>query len=546
MRATTLSGARNGTNTVFVLATAPVTGGLVLVVANGRLLQQVAGTPSGYTFMRAGTTVTVGLAPTAGQALFAYVQTSLTQSYTRTPWTGLAAPTNTVLTIATAPPSGSSLLVLKNGVVLEEVTGAPTAGQYRVSGTSVTLGASLAPTDDVWIYVPAVATALLAATPLVGAQDGLNTQYALPYAAPLNYEPDLLVTLNGLAQSRVLSAPLAGEYTLRDPQTVRLGSAPSGTIALQVLLLGILPRTTNPYAFTCERLGQRIGIWAQRRADTTEIEEAVRHVYDEYMQMYQWTALQIDGVFATEAIARTGSVGVTGGSRIVAGVGTAFRPDDVGKQFRLSSSQAAYTITSVDAVRQVLELNPPYSGQEATIGNTYELFQNVYALGPEVEYIFSMGAQTPLRETSVFVLDRVDAARHATSDSPSAFAYRGRDDQGRLLIEVYPVPSAATVIRYAGIRRDACLDKSQVLRHLDALILNAATAAVFLIIVAKTGAADPWGTLAQQYQAKADRLLERLLDLDFTRSGVAREQGMREDSGFDTGVYLGDRDWWIN
>jgi hypothetical protein len=362
MLRTTLEGVRDGANTVFTLGALPVANGLILVSHVGRLLKQVAGTPVGYEFMVANATITVGVAPVPTQRFFAYVQTSLTQSYVPTAWAGLAAPSNTTLTVATPAPANSNFLLIKNGQVLEEVVGAPDAIRYRVTGTTIELGVPLLTTDVVQIFVPALASAVLSVVPLRGPQDGLNTRYELAYVAPLNYEPDLLVTLDGLTQTRVLSAPGAGQYTMVEPGILRLGSAPNSAVRLQVLLFGLIPLSTNPYAFTCERLAQRIGIWAQRRADTTEIEEAVRHIYDEYMQMYQWTMLQIDEVFATEPVTRAGTVTVAIGSRVVVGTGTAFRATDVGKRFRLYANRASYVISAVDPIRQTLEIQPAYLG----------------------------------------------------------------------------------------------------------------------------------------------------------------------------------------
>jgi hypothetical protein len=362
MRKILISGTRNGANTAFTLEQAPITGGLVLIIHQGLILQRVTGTPTALEYTLTGESLTVGSAPAAGDMFFGYVQVSATQSYLQTAFTGLQIYSNTTFHLATAPPGGSNILLIKNGFVLEEASGTLSATQFAISGTVVTLGVPLLVTDMVKAYIADVASAVLSVVSLTGSRNGLNTRYILGYTAPINYEPDILVVLDGMTQTRVVQNPLMGQFAFVDTKVIRLGSAPNAGVKLQVLLFGITQLSTNPYAFTCERLAQRIGIWVQRRAETVEIEEAVRQIYDEYAQMYQWTFLQIDGMFATEPPKTEGGVVVTLGSRVVQGIGTHFTLTDKGKRFRVSRHNPSYEITNVDVARQQLEIHPPYIG----------------------------------------------------------------------------------------------------------------------------------------------------------------------------------------
>jgi hypothetical protein len=362
MLKTSISGTQNGVNASFTLGQAPIPSGIAMVVHQGKLLKRVTGTPSGLEYVLSGTALTVGTPPASGDMFFAYIQVSATQSYAQTTVTGLQIPSNVVFTIADTPVVGSSVLFIKNGLVLEETSGVLSATQFSITGTTITLGAPLVASDVMQVFTSQIASAVLSVLPFTGALNGLNTRYTLGYAAPLNYEPELLVVLDGMIQARVISNPLTNQYAFVDTKSIRLGTAPNAAAKLQLFLLGVTLLSTNPYSFTCERLAQRIAIWVQRRAETTEIEEAVKQVYDELTQSYQWTFLQIDGMFATEAIKETGTVIATAGSRVITGIGTAFTATDKGKRFRAGDSHASYEIMAVDAVKQTLEIHPPFIG----------------------------------------------------------------------------------------------------------------------------------------------------------------------------------------
>jgi hypothetical protein len=424
---------------------------------------------------------------------------------------GLFNGSNTLFTLPELSVSGGVTLLVHTNLFLHATAGAPGIGEYRLVGNQVTVGLAPNPADVLYAFITTSLATSLMPVVLTGVQNSLNTTFTCPNPPVPN--ANLLVLLAGNVLTEATSVDAVGEFYAT--------ASSVGT----TLTLGLAPSPTD-----------------------------VLMVYTEISTVTPLTQLTFIPVTSTDVLtSATTSIGTTPLLLVLyTGVAlnetlTAPTPNEYLSIPTQAGLQVRFGLPYVDSDRIDLYLLAYAAVSAEASGVTYEIFQNIYALGPEVEYIFSMVSHTPMRETSVFMLDRVDPNRNQTGDHPTAFAYRGRDAQGRLLIEVYPVPSTASLIRYAGIRRDACVDQAHVLRQLDALVLNAATAAVFLMIVAKTGTPEPWQTLAQLYQGKADRLLERLLDLDFTRSGVAQVQGMREDSGFDTGVYLGayDADWWI-
>lgn len=542
MIVTTLSGAKDGVNQTFTLAAAG--NGLVLVMSAGRMLKQASATPGPFEFTLSGLTVVVGTPPLPGGMLFAYIENDTTQSLKEILVFGLQNGANLSFTQSEPVPLGSSLILFKNGSILEPVATLPNTVQYQpTSLTTVSLGLAPLPTDRLRAFIAQPGTSLMYLLVLLGNQDSANTRYSLTYTPVQGSEPTLFITFDGILQARTLIAPAANQYLLVDPRTFVLGFAPAATTALQALLIGTASIALNPHPFTQSRLARRVGIFVSRALDEAECEEAVSQAYTECLELHQWSFLSTHSAFTTEPLKTDGTVAVTTGSRIVVGTGTSFAPSDIGKRFRISSYDAGYEVTNVDVSLQRLEITPAYA-DVTTTGLGYELLKTAYSLGIDAEYIFSMTGRQEIRERPLSVIDRVDPSRFTTSDTPVYFAYRERNARGELEIELYPVPSSATVIRYTVIRRDVYTDGSPVLRAVENIVFNLAAAGACRIAATKgQGKPDVWLQLMASYEAKGMQHLERLNELDWTRSDIAKEQSTRADTyGGVDGTYMATHD----
>ncbi len=545
-----LTGTKDGVNKTFTLAQLGT--GVRFVVWAGRILKQLPTVSVGpYEYYLNGSDVTLGSAPAASDMLFAYVQTDATLSLEEVTVGGLQNGINIGFAISKVPPVGSSLVLFKNGLVLEHVPSGPTAVQYTQSATALTLGLAPVATDKVRAFIAAPGTALMTILEVTGNQDSANTRFSLSsYRPEQGLEPLLLTLSDGVLQARVLANPTLGQFALASPQAVLLGSAPAAATSLQFVLIGNLKATLNPYRFTSSRVARRLGIMLQRRLDEAELEEVVAQTYREYVEMHQWSFLQVDGSFATEPIKSVGTVTATNSSRIIAGTGTSFTEKDAGKTFRLGTDNASYRVTAVDIARQRLEISPAYVGTTAAL-QKYTLAQSIYSLGFDVEYLFSITSQYPMREVPLSVLDKIDPTRQSTANTPLYYAYRGRNEAGEMEIEIYPVPTQAMVVRYSAIRRDVCDDPDRILAGIEALIVNASAAASCRVLLLKPDPAKQMQPevilqLMQAYELKAGQLLERIDALDWTRSDVARVQGMRGDGRVMDGNYMSQHDTWLS
>lgn len=540
-----LAGTKNSVNKTFTLSQASV--GITLVVWTGRILKSVASNPGQYEYVLSadGLTVTTGTAPAAADALYAYIQTTVAHSLEEVTLVGQQNGLNTVFVLSKVPPTGTNILFARNGILLEQVASAPTSVQFTISGTVVTLGLAPVVADRLRPFIAVPATAMMVPLTVRGNQDSANTRYEITsYAPPLSTDPVILTTIDGVLQTRTLTPPISGQFIQVNPTVLVLGTAPAAATSLQFILIGSIPAALNPYQFTCSRVANRVSIFLQRGLDTAEVEEVVSQVYREYVDMYQWSFLQVDGVLATEPPKAGGTVAVAEGSRVVSGTSTSFSLADIGKRFRLGSSDQSYIVRNVDEARQRLEIQPAYVGTTAS-GQTYELIKTTYSLGPDVEYLFSIAGQYRLREISPSVLNLVDPTRTSSSNQPTRFAYTGKNARGETEIEIYPVPSRATVLRYVGIRRDVCTEGSHILKGIESLIVNAAAAGGCRIMLLKPNqkiAAEVLLNLSNTYEQKTAQLLERLDALDWTRSDVAKIQGLVGDEASYDGKYAATHD----
>jgi hypothetical protein len=93
-----------------------------------------------------------------------------------------------------------------------------------------------------------------------------------------------------------------------------------------------------------------------------------------------WSWLIKQGQFILTQVYNTGKVTLTQNSTTVTGTGTAWDNSLVDRQFRLTTTTPIYTIISVDAGAQTLELDLPWGAADYTL-NGYEIYK-AYCTAP--------------------------------------------------------------------------------------------------------------------------------------------------------------------
>ncbi len=93
-----------------------------------------------------------------------------------------------------------------------------------------------------------------------------------------------------------------------------------------------------------------------------------------------------------------------------------------------------------------------------------------------------------------------------TSSIPSAYAYVEMTSTGYRQIEIYPVPSAAVLLRFQYLKTNTLVNGTDTpLYRADVLVWKSGASAAYLLL-AKTGDAA-WAQLAQSYTAEYDKSL---------------------------------------
>lgn len=526
---TSVAGTKDGANKNFTLASVGV--GVVIVVAEKRILKEVQVTPGPYEYTRSGTAIILGSAPAPGSMLFSYTQSDVKVGFREVAVSGVKNGTNTGYTLSEAPLVGSNILLLKNGEVLEEVSSGPTSIQFTISSLVVALGSPLLTTDKIRVFVPSSGTAIIQSLALQGTQDSLNTRFTVPPQIKIRgYEPLLLVLSDGTVQARATQQADAGEY-VQDSQGFSLGVAPAAATALQCFIIANVPVVAS--SISKEFLVNRVLVLLQQRIDFPEAEEIVNQACEEIIAMYQWSFLNTSERFVTEADKNTGTVSVTNGSRVVALSGGTLGQDDIGKMISLGGEGSyVYEITAVNG--GTVEIYPPYAGI-TTVGQKYSVRKFKYVLPPEVSHVVNMVSDRSIVEVPISAIHQSDPLRTYSSNSPSCFAYCGRSESGAIVIELSPCPSSQIVIRYTALLSSAGRNDSGLVKELGSLIVNMAAANGCRMLLLKPNPASSVSdsaiaALIQSYEAKAMAIGERLTSLDLDRSDVPDVQGMREDN----------------
>lgn len=100
----------------------------------------------------------------------------------------------------------------------------------------------------------------------------------------------------------------------------------------------------------------------------------VSHAFRRVAERRRWSWLMKRGQFLPPVSYTTGTVAVVRNSTTVTGTATVWGAAHVDLQFRIGTATPIYTIASVDAIAQTLELDDEWGGSSAT-GKTYEIYQ---------------------------------------------------------------------------------------------------------------------------------------------------------------------------
>lgn len=251
---------------------------------------------------------------------------------------------------------------------------------------------------------------------------------------------------------------------------------------------------------------------------STQIQQIIQAEHDTILNDNSWAERKAESTLATVAPYTTGTLSTSGTT--VTGVGTTWTSAMVGRYLKVGTYTEYFLITAfTSATSLTIERAVPQG--DIAAGSTYEIFQNVYTLPSDCERITSMVYQTPIHDTTRQDLDRIDPYRTYRSSIPTHRIFRELSSTGLRQIELWPVPSAAVLIRFQYLKKNDTpttgsswsADTTYPLYRADILVWKSGeTAAYFLF--SKTGD-QSWAVLAERYHNNYNESLSgaRLDDL---------------------------------
>lgn len=173
----------------------------------------------------------------------------------------------------------------------------------------------------------------------------------------------------------------------------------------------------------------------------------LQEAYSDILGEREWAGLEASLVITTLEPYSTGTVTATKGSTTLAGVGTAWTVDMIGRKLRVGIDTDWYRVSNVDTELSLL-LDRVYSA-ETIVDEPHEIFQDIYPLPVEVRQIDSI--------TSPWIAAELNkASENDMIRTDAGLAYRGSPvtwapspDTSELVgqqmkqIRVWPVPDAA-------------------------------------------------------------------------------------------------------
>jgi hypothetical protein len=229
---------------------------------------------------------------------------------------------------------------------------------------------------------------------------------------------------------------------------------------------------------------------------STEIQQMIQAEHETILNDYSWADRKAQGTLTTVGTYSTGTVSGSAGSATITGSGTTFTSAMVGRWIRIGSDVQYYKVATFASTSQItIETALP---ADVAAGTTFVIFQHIYSLPSNCERITSMTYNGPIIESSHQDIDRQDPYRSATASVPMVYAYMELDTNGNRSVELWPVPSAAFVVRIQYLKTNTLtVDADKPLYRSDVLVWKSGASAAFLLF-AKTGDIA-WSQLATTY-----------------------------------------------
>lgn len=263
---------------------------------------------------------------------------------------------------------------------------------------------------------------------------------------------------------------------------------------------------------------------------STEVESMAQTRYEHIYETFLWSRKLRDFIIQTVAQVSsdsTNTVTVTNGSSTVTSSSTPFSTAMIGRQIQLGSELQYYFVNNVPLSGQ-LELGDgegnPVTWVGATANNvTWRIFQTIYLLPDGADAIYSLSGRFKIDELDGGrdTLDYNDPYRHETNADPRYWLYAGESSLSVKEIELWPVPTAARLLRGQYIKKAPTLASLSTIDISVPYLTFAVTADCCGMLHAKTGD-QSWATLQLFYERKSAEVGADVMPTELTRLSLPR------------------------
>ena len=263
---------------------------------------------------------------------------------------------------------------------------------------------------------------------------------------------------------------------------------------------------------------------------STEVESMAQTRYEHIYETFLWSRKLRDFVIQTVAQVSsdsTNTVTVTNGSSTVTSSSTPFSTAMIGRQIQLGSELQYYFVNNVPLSSQ-LELGDGEGNPVTWVGATandvsWRIFQTIYLLPDGADAVYTLSGRFPVEELDGGrdTLDHSDPYRHETNTDPRYWMYAGESSLSVKEIELWPVPTAARLLRGQYIKKAPTLASLSTIDISVPYLTFAVTADCCGMLHAKTGD-QSWATLQLFYERKAAEVGADVMPIELTRLSLPR------------------------
>ena len=231
-------------------------------------------------------------------------------------------------------------------------------------------------------------------------------------------------------------------------------------------------------------------------ASDAEINTLIQTRFDRIYESWSWSRRLRDltiSPIAQVSSTSTTLVTATINSPVITSAGTPFTTAMAGRQIAISGEVMYFFIDSVTSTAVVrlgdgegTEVNWPAA---TAASKTWRVFQTLYTLPSTAESVVSLVGANPMTEYDGGreALDAADPYRLTTGSDPLHWLYAGEDTSSARQVEIWPVPTAARLLRGQFLRATPTLAATTTIPVSRAQLVYLTTADVLNMLHAKTG-----------------------------------------------------------